>query len=150
MSQRTIGWVFVGIQAALLATLVLLLGRDDFDTPSWLHTAANVMFWVGVSLAILAGLTLGRALTATPVPNGAGELRTSGLYRFARHPIYSGVILIVIAMACRSGSFISLTVAAFTLGFFVVKSNWEEARLREQFESYDAYATRTGRFFPGV
>lgn len=150
MSQRAIGWVFVGIQAALLVTLVLLPGRDDFDTPSWLRTIANVTFWAGVALVIAAGLTLGRALTATPVPNGAGELRTTGLYRFARHPIYSGVILIVIAMAWRSGSWVSLAVAAFTLGFFVIKSNWEEARLRERFDGYDDYATRTGRFFPGV
>jgi protein-S-isoprenylcysteine O-methyltransferase Ste14 len=37
-----------------------------------------------------------------------------------------------------------------TLGLFVVKSNEEEVRPREQFGGYNGYAARTGRFFPGV
>ncbi|MFK7917960.1 MAG: isoprenylcysteine carboxylmethyltransferase family protein [Ilumatobacter sp.] len=150
MSDRSTGWVFVAVQAVLLVALIILPGGDDFDRPSWLRIATDVLFWSGVSLAVLAGLTLGRALTATPVPNASAQLRTSGPYRFARHPIYSGVILIVIAMAARSGSLLTVALAILTLGFFVVKSNWEEARLRERFERYDAYATRTGRFFPCI
>jgi hypothetical protein len=69
MSQRTTGWVFVAIQAALLVTLVLLPGRDDFDTPSWLRAIANAMFWMGVALAIAAGLTLGRVGSHSRLPH---------------------------------------------------------------------------------
>jgi len=149
VSERTIGWAFVAGQAVLLATLVLLPGGGDFETPGWVHVAADVVFWAGVAIAVAAAVSLGRALTATPVPNGSGELRTGGLYRFARHPIYTGVILIVAAIALRSGSWWKVAVAATTIAFFVAKTRWEERRLDERFPAYDAYAATTGRFFPG-
>lgn len=149
MSERTVGWVFVAVQAVLLATLVLLPGGDDFDVPPWLRTLADIVFWAGVALAVVAAASLGRALTATPVPNGSGELRTGGLYRFARHPIYGGVILLVVAIAVRSGNWWTIVFAVGTIAFFVVKSRWEEHRLTERFEEYAAYSATTGRFFPG-
>lgn len=149
MSRHTIGWIFVAIQAVLLAALVLLPSRDDFTLPSWLDTAFDVVFWLGLGLVVIAALHLGRSLTATPVPLERAELRTNGPYRWARHPIYSGVILVVVALAARSGSVVSLAVGAATLAFFVVKSSWEERQLTERFPGYADYAAHTGRFFPG-
>lgn len=141
--------MFVAVQAVLLATLVLLPGGDDFDIPEWLRILADIVFWAGIAVAVVAAASLGRALTATPVPNGSGELRTGGLYRFARHPIYSGVIVLVVAIAARSGNWWTLVLAVGTIAFFVVKSSWEERRLTERFDEYAAYSATTGRFFPG-
>lgn len=148
MSQRTIGWLFVASQAALLAALIVMPSADHVPTPSWLRTAMNIMFWLGVMLAIAAGLMLGRALTATPVPTERAELRTSGPYRFVRHPIYTGVILIVIALAVRSGNAAGLTLGAATIAFFHLKAAWEEQRLAERFADYPVYAAATPRFVP--
>lgn len=149
MSERTIGWAFVAVQAVLLAALVLLPGRSDFEPPSWVRAMADIFFWLGIALIVLAAGFLGRSLTATPVPLGRAELRTNGPYRWARHPIYSGAILVVIALSVRSGSAITVAIGAATLAFFVVKSMWEERRLIERFPGYSDYAARTGRFFPG-
>ncbi len=110
---------------------------------------ADVLFWLGISLILVAAAFLGRSLTATPVPRDRAELRTSGPYRWARHPIYSGVILVVIALSARSGSIVTVAVGVVTLVFFVVKSRWEERRLAARFAGYADYAARTGRFFPG-
>jgi len=148
-SPRTIGWCFVAVQALLLAALVLLPGRDDFAVPDWLRSVADVVFWLGISLMVVAAGALGRSLTATPMPLDRAELRTNGPYRWARHPIYSGVILVVIALSVRSGSVVTVAIGAATLAFFVVKSSWEERRLAERFPEYADYAARTGRFFPG-
>lgn len=149
MSERTTGWLFVAVQALLLAALILLPSGDDFSLPGWLRTTTDVLFWIGIALVAAASLTLGRSLTATPVPTERGELRTNGPYRWARHPIYGGVILAVIALSARSGSVITVAVGVATLAFFVVKSSWEERRLAERFPGYADYAARTGRFFPG-
>jgi protein-S-isoprenylcysteine O-methyltransferase Ste14 len=149
LSERTTGWVFVAMQAVLLAALILLPTGDDFSVPDWLRTAANVLLWFGIALILVAAAFLGRSLTATPVPRDRAELRTSGPYRWARHPIYSGVILVVIALSVRSGSVITVAVGVVTLVFFVVKSRWEERRLAARFAGYADYAARTGRFFPG-
>lgn len=134
----------------MLATLVVLPGRDDFALPDLVRNAADAVFWIGVAAAIVAGLSLGRSLTATPVPTNAGTLRTSGLYHLVRHPMYTGVILMVIALAIRSESFVSLTVGAATLAFFNVKARWEERRLADRYPNYQAYAERTPRFIPGA
>lgn len=149
MSDRTTGWVFVAVQAVLLATLILLPSRDDFTLPGWARTVADVVFWIGIVLILVAAAFLGRSLTATPVPLERAELRTTGPYRWARHPIYSGVILVVVALTVRSGSVVAVGIGTATLAFFVVKSAWEERRLTARFEGYAAYAARTGRFFPG-
>ena len=128
---------------------MLLPSRNDYTLPGWFDQVLDVVFWVGIVLIALAAVFLGRSLTATPVPRAAAELRTSGPYRWARHPIYSGVILVVVALAIRSGSVIALGIGAITIAFFVVKSSWEERRLAERFPGNADYAARTGRFFPG-
>ncbi len=148
MSDRTIGWLFVGAQAALLVTLIALPSGDSFTVPDWLRTTADVAFVAGCAIAVAAAISLGRALTATPVPTDHATLRTGGLYRFARHPIYTGVIVIVVAVAVRSGSFIVVAVGAATLVFFGVKARWEERRLAARYPGYVDYAARTPRFVP--
>jgi protein-S-isoprenylcysteine O-methyltransferase Ste14 len=146
--DRVIGWAFVGAQVALIVSLAFLPGADHYPVPAWLATAADVVFWAGVALAVAAGLVLGRALTATPVPTERATLRTSGPYRWVRHPIYTGVLLIILAMAVRSGSLFGLSLGAATVVFFHVKASWEERRLTERFDGYAAYATVTPRFIP--
>jgi protein-S-isoprenylcysteine O-methyltransferase Ste14 len=106
------------------------------------------MFWVGVAVAVVAGIALGRSLTATPVPNARGTLRTSGPYRLVRHPIYTGVVLIVVAVAIRSGSAFGIALGAVTIGFFNIKASWEEQRLRARFSNYAHYSSETPRFIP--
>lgn len=117
MSERFVGWTFVAAQAALIVALALIPSADHFAVPPALRAAADVVFWVGVAVAVFAGVALGRALTATPVPNARATLRTSGPYRFARHPIYTGVMLIVVAMAIRSGNAFGIAIGAATPRF---------------------------------
>lgn len=148
MSRSTIGWLWVAGQAVLLGALIVLPGRQDWSTPGAVEGIANVMFFAGLALAGLAALGLGRALTPTPVPTTAGSLRTDGLYRFARHPIYSGVLLVVAGITLRSGSWPHLAVAVATVAFFDRKAAWEEVQLAQRYPDYDTYRARTGKFGP--
>jgi protein-S-isoprenylcysteine O-methyltransferase Ste14 len=149
VDRRTVGWAFVAGQVLLLVALVLLPGRDDWPTPSWVWMIGQVLVIAGFVLMIVASLRLGRGLTATPVPNARGQLITGGLYRYVRHPIYTGVLLIVVGLTLRSGSFVTLTVAVVTVVFFDRKARWEEAQLSERYPDYADYASRTPRFVPG-
>ena len=148
MNGRATGHAFVIAQATLIIALALVPNADHITVPGWLRTAADVGFWVGCIVAIIAAIFLGRSLTATPVPNRRATLRTTGPYRFVRHPIYSGVVMIVLAMAIRSTNILGFGLGAATVGFFHWKSSWEEARLTERFPEYRAYAARTPRFVP--
>ncbi len=149
VDRRTVGWAFVAGQVVVLVALVLLPGRNDWPTPPWVRTAGQVLVIAGFVLMIAASLRLGRGLTATPVPNARGQLITRGLYRYVRHPIYTGVLLIVAGLTLRSGSVVTLAVAVVTVVFFDRKARWEEARLRERYPGYAEYASHTPRFVPG-
>lgn len=148
MSNQVRGWLFVGIQVCLLLTIVLLPSADHWPTPTWLQALASVLFFAGVGLGIAAALGLGSSLTPTPVPTHRGVLKTGGLYRFMRHPIYTAVLLLVVAMTVRSGNLVTLIIGVGTMVFFNVKARWEEQRLRETYPDYRDYAATTPRFLP--
>jgi len=148
MSRHLTGWVFVAVQGVLLGALILLPGRDDWATPSLLRGAGYGFILAGLAVIAIASLRLGSALTPTPVPTSRGVLATTGLYRWVRHPIYTGVLAIVAGLTVRSGSVVHLAVAVITVVFFVVKAKWEEARLAERYPDYAAYAAITPRFVP--
>jgi len=148
MNTGVIGWVWVAGQAVLLGALILLPGGESWSTPLIVRAIANVLFFGGVLLAVIAGTRLGSALTPTPVPTKAGSLATTGLYRYVRHPIYSGVLMIVAGMTLRSGNWMHVVVALATVLFFDRKAAWEEQQLKLRYPTYETYATATPRFFP--
>lgn len=148
MNPRSIGWASVGAQIALLLLLVALPSGDDWATPGWVKGLGVVISVAGVVIGVVASLRLGTALTPTPVPSDRGQLTTTGLYRFVRHPIYTGVLTIVAGVVVRSGSVAKAVVALLLLVFFTVKARWEEQQLAERYPGYAEYAESTPRFIP--
>ncbi len=148
MKPNVSGWLFVAVQAVLVGALVVLPGRSDWPTPTWVAALGSGFVLAGLAFAGVAALRLGRSLTPTPVPRDDGVLATTGLYRFVRHPIYTGVLAVVVGLTVSSGSLISLAVGVTTVAFFDRKARWEEARLSERYDGYAAYASVTPRFVP--
>ncbi|MEZ5093615.1 isoprenylcysteine carboxylmethyltransferase family protein [Nocardioides sp.] len=142
------GWLFVAAQVVLLVALVALPTGTAWPMPGWLRGVALGLVVLGLVGIAAASLTLGRALTPTPVPNGRGALRTGGLYRFVRHPIYTGVLAAVLGVTLGSRQWLGLALGIATVTFFGVKARWEEARLAEAFPGYADYAAVTPRFVP--
>ena len=148
MDRRRAGWLFVGAQVVLLVALVLIPTGSAWPMPPWLRAVSLALTAAGLVGIGAASLNLGRALTPTPVPNGRGVLRTGGLYRYVRHPIYTGVLAVVVGITLGSRQWTALALGLATLVFFAVKARWEEARLAEMFPGYADYAAKTPRFVP--
>ena len=148
MSHRVQGWLFVAVQALLLGMLVFLPGREDWPLASWASSACLLVAYGGLIVVCFAAFGLGSALTATPVPKAKATLRTGGLYRHTRHPIYTGVLAFVVGTVIGSRSFWKLAVGLVLVAFFIVKARWEEERLHAAYPDYAAYAERTPRFVP--
>lgn len=146
--QRRTGWAFVAVQIGLLVALLLVPAADDWPTPPWVQALASVLTLGGMIVVVVSAFRLGRALTATPVPNGAARLHTDGLHRWVRHPMYSGLLVLVVGVVLRSGNLVALVIGAITAVFFHRKAVWEEQRLHERFPEYAAYAAATPRFVP--
>lgn len=140
--------LLVSAQFLLIGILLVLPGRHDWPVPAALTVVSGVATVVGIGVMVLGATGLGRGLTATPLPNTHAQLRTGGLYRLVRHPIYSGLLLTMTSITVSAGSgFRLLTLAALAL-LLTVKARWEETRLARRFAGYPDYAARTPRFFP--
>ncbi len=140
--------LLVAAQFVLLGALVLLPGRRDWPVPRWLDVAGLGAAAAGLGVMAVGGTTLGRGLTATPLPNRHARLRTGGLYRWTRHPIYTGLLVLAGAVTVRSGSGARLAVFVALVSLIWGKARWEEGHLRARFPEYAAYAARTPRFVP--
>lgn len=77
-------------------------------------------------------------------------LVVAGPYRYVRHPLYAGVVLLVLGL-WMALDYTSLLVTAvlFLLWFNSVVAPFEEKELRAIFgNEYEEYAKRVGRMFP--
>jgi protein-S-isoprenylcysteine O-methyltransferase Ste14 len=140
--------LLVAGQFVLIGILVLLPGRRDWPVPAALKVACSIATVAGLAVMVIGATGLGRGLTATPLPNAHAQLRTGGLYRYARHPIYSGLLLTMASITVASGSVYRLLTLGVLVLLLTVKARWEETRLAQRFEGYTDYAARTPRFIP--
>ncbi len=146
--QRRTARLLVAGQFVLIVALVVLPNGDAWPVSSGLRDLCAVGTWAGILLMIVAALSLRRGLTAAPLPNDHATLRTGGLYRLVRHPIYSGLLLFALSQVVASGSVLVAVVGLLLLVLIEGKARWEEQRLVERFPDYVAYARRTPRFVP--
>lgn len=109
----------------------------------------SILFMLGCAVILAAAAALGRALTPLPLPNGMG-LSARGIYRFVRHPMYTGVIIACIGVATWRGLLVVWLVVGGLILFFDVKARAEEVLLKRAYPGYSDYARRTGRFLPRV
>lgn len=147
-ADRRRAWLLVAGQFILLALVALLPSGDAWHTPTAVTRAMQAAEVAGIVVLAIAAVGLGRGLTAAPLPNAHAELRTGGLYRLVRHPIYSGLLLFAVARSIASGSWWVALACAALIALLNVKARWEEQHLSARFAQYDAYAQRTPRFIP--
>ncbi len=146
--DTALAWLFVAVQFVLLIAIALLPPGSAWTVPRWLDNVGRACEIVGAVVLVAAIVNLGRSLTPLPTPIEHGVLRVGGLYRWVRHPIYAGIMALVVGVSIRSAS---VPVAAASLAlivWFMVKARWEEGHLRRRYPGYAAYAARTPRFVP--
>lgn len=148
MNARVVGWVLVVIQFVLLIALVFL----PWNPHGWLWISVGaVVIAAAIALGISAFIRLGDALTPTPVPRDHIELRTRGVYRWVRHPIYSAILLGVVGANIAAGTAATVSATVILLVFFWLKSRWEDSLLRARFgATWTQWAARTGGLAPGL
>jgi len=102
---------------------------------------------LGAVVVVWTGRSLGRSLTPLPEPNGGG-LVASGLYRWVRHPMYSGLVVICLGVAVGVGVVWCYLSVVVLCAFFAVKARVEERYLVRAYPGYADYGARVGRFVP--
>jgi protein-S-isoprenylcysteine O-methyltransferase Ste14 len=147
---------FVIAQFALF--LLIVLGpRTVAGLPPWpaviSHFASSVgmgFLALGGLVSLIAALHLGSNLTPLPHPKEGATLVVTGMYRFVRHPIYLGVILMAAGFALVVQGWLTLVEALALVVFFDIKSRREEIWLAEHFPDYAAYQQRVRKLIPFI
>lgn len=123
-----------------------------FQKAHWLRRAALLVMALGLAIRWAAVLNLGRAFSANVAIRATQRVRTTGLYRWVRHPSYLGLVLIFLAIGIYTRNWISLAIVLVlpTLAL-LYRIHVEETALREAFgEEYAAYSGSTRRLIPGI
>ena len=115
---------------------------------AWVAAALSC---VGLAFSIWARFTLGRNWSGTVTLKEGHELIERGPYRFVRHPIYTGLLVMIIATALAMGHIIGFLGVVLAFLSFWIKLGYEEKVLLNQFpDQYAAYQKRVKRIIPSV
>ncbi|MBB3226874.1 protein-S-isoprenylcysteine O-methyltransferase Ste14 [Luteibacter sp. Sphag1AF] len=126
--------------------------REQFVPHSTLVYSVGLALCVsGATLAILSRVMLGRNWSATVQLKQEHELITHGPYRWVRHPIYTGFLLLFLGNAFMVGDWRGLLAVAIVLISFWRKLRLEETWLAAHFgQVYRDYQSHTKALIPGV
>jgi len=152
----------VGIQAYRLAYSLLAL----LLTGAWLlfvHLLPDVplyrldgwLNWLMLGLQ-LAGLAIavfsfrdfdgGIFLGFKAMPEDGEPFHEAGIYRLMRHPMYSGVMLALLASPVQTLNSINLTLVICL--YFIIGARFEERRMLAEHPGYADYRRRVSAFIP--
>lgn len=149
MTKTSKDYIFVGIQF-LLFGLYAFDFLPKFNLPEPIKYIGLIVSILGLLIAFLSVLQLNKNLTVFPTPKSDSELITFGMYKFSRHPIYSGLIIFTFGYAIFNKSTSKILIFGFLFILFYFKTKYEERQLAKIFFEYQAYEQKVGRFFPKI
>jgi protein-S-isoprenylcysteine O-methyltransferase Ste14 len=150
MTKRLKGNLLVLGQFILIALLILVpnsgLNTGVFST--FLVGLSLISMFLGFVILALSAIALGKSLTAHPMPSKNAVLVTDGLYKFVKHPIYSGLILASFGLTIAGGFFPHVIFFVALVLLLNYKASFEEKLLASTYAGYAEYSKKTGRFIP--
>lgn len=147
LPNRSIAWLYVGVQALILALLIFYNANFNFKIIR-LETIGIICLVIGLFGILLSAITIRSSLTALPLPKDNGKFSRTGLYKYVRHPMYTSVVLFSLGIAIYDGSIVKYILVICLCILFIYKSKYEEHYLRLKYPGYSDYAKNTPRFIP--
>ena len=110
-----------------------------------------ILFFAGSILRLAAVFALGRRFSGLVAIQPDHQLKTDGLYKYIRHPSYTGLLVTMIGYVLVFRSIIGLLLCIFLFLLLLSRMNDEEKFLEEHFGSgYRSYRQKTKRLVPFV
>lgn len=135
------------VLATALAIDALGLSLSQPVTQPDVRGLALLFTLAGTLLAIWSLWHLGRSFSLLPQ---ARTLVTTGPYRYVRHPIYLGGLLITVAEVWLRFSWITVALNIVFVVAQVVRMRYEEMVLAQTLPDYGDYRARTSALIPGI
>jgi protein-S-isoprenylcysteine O-methyltransferase Ste14 len=113
----------------------------------WGMYVGTVMMLIGFALIVLGWRVIHKRYWSKDA--GSGELVTSGIYRYIRHPQYTGFMLITLGMIFDWATLPLLIMWPILLVIYYRLARREEGMMEAEFgDAYRLYKARTGMFLP--
>ena len=122
-----------------------------FQHTSLQNVTVVILLIAGLIVAILARRTLAGNWSGAVALKEDHKLITTGLYQYVRHPIYTGMLLMIIGTALSLGTLGAMIGFLIILLGVLLKLNEEEALMTEYFaQEYKSYKKRTKTLIPFI
>ena len=151
---------FVRYSIPLILGAYLIFKAPRFSNPLSSRVIPNVdaIAWTGAALCIggllfciWARFTLGRNWSGIVTFKGGHELVTRGPYAIVRHPIYTGLLAMIIGTVIVYGHIAGVVALPFVFWGLWIKLRYEEKLMLEKFPAeYAAYSQRVKRLIPFI
>ena len=145
---------FAGLSAWTAGAMFITVYRHqllDENIPSPLAALlGSLLIAADFALLFYSGKYLGaRKLVGHAELSGKSELTTSGIYKYVRHPRYTGMISAVAGASILAQTRFAWTVSAIWCALVLLSIISEEREMRHRLGgAYETYSQNTPRFFP--
>ena len=143
------------IVVAVACAGLAIAGRSHFDGlavgASWARVLGLAVLVASTVFTLWARFSLGTMWSMAPMVKGDHQLRTHGPYAVTRHPIYTGVLGMLLGATLLSG--IGQWIVLFPVGLilFEVKIRMEEHLMLATFPAdYPRYRRQVPQLVPGL
>jgi protein-S-isoprenylcysteine O-methyltransferase Ste14 len=142
----------VALVVGAAGPVLVLAGQQPIAEPRLLHGVGTILALAGIALTVAAQLSMRDSWRIGVDASERTELRTSGMFRLVRNPIFSSMAVTSAGLFLMVSTVISLVgllalVVAVQLQVRVVE---EPYLLRTHGENYEKYRSTAGRFLPRI
>jgi protein-S-isoprenylcysteine O-methyltransferase Ste14 len=137
----------------LIIAFTLILFENKFyvnEINRTLSLIGDILFVICILLFLAVLINFRQIITPNPVPLNNSKLITNGIYKYIRHPMYSIVLLMVLALILKYNSFYTIFFLPIIFLFFIFKINFEEKQLIKKFPKYSEYKKTSKKLIPFI
>lgn len=142
------GKVLVALQFGFILGIGVMGGSDVFGRAELPNSIGTVLFGLGVVVMIAGVRGLGDAATVNPVPLEKATLVETGIFKYVRHPVYTGLLTLTLGLCISSGIVGKFVFWIFLAALLAYKIRWEETLLSAKYPGYANYQKRVPAIFP--
>jgi len=155
--ERTRSWLgsTTAIGAVILLAVNLAVPRAGWQSlvfyATWARVLGLVVLLGGTVFTLWARLVLGAMWSAAPAVKEQHSLRTSGPYAITRHPIYTGILAMMLGTLLAAGGGRCALPFPVCWALFEIKIHVEERLMMAEFpDDYPRYRRQVPQLVPGA
>jgi len=127
------------------------LQRPLYTMQSPMNVVGALIFIIGLVITVNAQMTLKLNYSGTLRIREGHQLITHGIYKYVRHPVYTGTLLRTFAIPIYTTSLLGFLFALVGIPLFIYRIGVEEKMLIEEFgDEYLEYTKATRKLFPYI